>query len=189
MRKCIVYAKTVNVEIKARCSNLELVRHALGKLDAVRHGLDIQIDTYFVVGNGRMKLREGTIENSLIYYRRPNQAGPKVSEVSRFDLSSGDGTLKDVLGKALPVKTVVRKKREIYFLSNIKIHLDEVEGLGSFLEIEAIDASGLHSEQQLDGQCRSLMAKLGVRNEDLIEDSYSDMFDPDGRGESLATAA
>lgn len=170
-----MYAKTLNVEIKARCRDIGAARGRLEELNAVRHGLDEQTDTYFVVPEGRMKLREGRIENSLIFYRRMDQPGPKASHVSRFDLSPADHDLKGVLSDALGVRSVVHKAREIYFLSNVKIHLDEVDGLGSFLEIEAIDTTGQRTRPQLRRQCRALMAKLGVSTEDLLDGSYSDM--------------
>jgi adenylate cyclase, class 2 len=184
-----VYAKTLNVEIKARCPDIGQVRDRLQELKAIRRGRDEQTDTYFVVPEGRMKLREGTIENSLIYYRRTDQPGPKASHVSRFDLDAGERSIKTVLTDALGVSAVVRKTREIYFLSNIKIHLDEVEGLGSFLEIEAIDATGQRTKAQLRRQCRTLMRKLGVSAQDLLDGSYSDMVASTGHSEALADAA
>jgi adenylate cyclase class 2 len=184
-----VYAKTLNVEIKARCRDIDGVRARLEQLKAVRRGLDKQIDTYFAVPEGRMKLREGVIENSLIYYRRTDQPGPKASHVTRVDLRANDASLRAVLAEALGVQAIVRKKREIYFLSNVKIHLDEVEGLGSFLEIEAIDTTGQRTKTQLRRQCRALMAKLSVSPDDLLDGSYSDMVDSTNSDAAMANAA
>ncbi len=74
------------------------------------------------------------------------------------------------------VMVVVDKEREIYFIDNIKIHLDLVKGLGTFLEIEArSEADGL-AEETLNRQCRQLMDEFGVRNDDLVSDSYSDLL-------------
>ena len=71
---------------------------------------------------------------------------------------------------------VVDKEREIYFIDNIKIHLDQVKGLGTFLEIEAQSEDGDKSEGLLNRQCVQLMDELGIRNEDLVNESYSDLL-------------
>ena len=125
----------VNVEIKARCDQPSSVRSILIGLDADYRGLDHQIDTYFNAPHGRLKLREGNIENSLIFYARNDQAGPKQSDIKLCVLPAGT-CLKNVLEKAYGVKAVVDKKREIYFIDNVKFHIDDVQGLGSFVEIE-----------------------------------------------------
>src|SRR4051812_43904611 len=89
----------------------------------------------------RLQLREGNIENCLVYYERENRAGPKQSDVSLFPVVP-DSALKDILSQSLGVLVVVEKQREIYFIDNLKFHIDVVENLGSFVEIEAIDADG-----------------------------------------------
>jgi predicted adenylyl cyclase CyaB len=87
-----------------------------------------------------------------------------------------DPSLKAVLSRALGVLVVVDKHREIHFVDNVKIHLDEVDGLGTFLEIEAIDADGSRSEAELQAQCEAFMADFGVKEGDLLDVSYSDML-------------
>lgn len=164
----------VNVEIKARCANRERVRSKLRELGADYKGTDRQTDTYFDVGKGRLKLREGNIENSLIHYEREDGAGPKESEVSLCPVEGGSG-LKGVLAAALGVVRVVKKEREIYFIGNVKFHIDRVEGLGEFVEIEAIDATGSIGRDKLLGQCRGYMELFGISEEDLVRGSYSDM--------------
>lgn len=109
--------KHLNVEIKARCNNHEKIRDLLRFRNADFKGLDHQIDTYFKVNKGRLKLREGNIENFLIYYERENKEGPKQSDIILFK-SSPDSTLKPILLNACGVLTVVDKKREIYFMGN-----------------------------------------------------------------------
>jgi len=165
----------LNVEIKARCADHEVVRSALESLGSRNVGVDHQVDTYFRVPVGRLKLREGTIENSLIHYQRPDQSGPKTSDVLLYRVDP-DPALKDVLARALGVLVVVDKHREIHFVDNVKIHLDTVEGLGTFLEIEAIDADGTHTEDELQRQCQTFMGHFDVAEEDLLEISYSDML-------------
>ncbi len=167
--------KVINVEIKAMCSDIERIRQILLEKNANFIGLDHQVDTYFRTGSGRLKLREGTIENNLIWYQRPDQAGPKTSHCILYKTEKGS-VLKNILCDAMGVMVVVDKEREIYFIDNIKIHLDLVKGLGTFLEIEAqSEADGL-AEETLNRQCRQLMDEFGVRNDDLVSDSYSDLI-------------
>src|SRR6266542_4550115 len=131
----------INYEFKASCGNIELLESKLKELNPLFIGTDHQVDTYFNVSNGRLKLREGTIENSLIHYNRTNTATAKQSDVILYQ-HQPDKNLKDVLSKALEIKIVVDKKRKIYFIDNVKFHFYEVNELGSFLEVEAIDKDG-----------------------------------------------
>ncbi len=165
----------LNVEIKARCAELEPLRARLTALGARLVGTDLQEDTYFQVPHGRLKLRTGNIENYLIHYLRPDRPEAKTSEVTLLP-AEPDSTLKDLLGKALGVWKVVRKRREIYFIDNVKFHLDTVEGLGTFVEIEAIAWKGEKDEPTLRRQCRAFMEALGITQEALIEGSYSDLL-------------
>ncbi|MBK6935574.1 MAG: class IV adenylate cyclase [Chitinophagaceae bacterium] len=165
----------LNVEIKAKCKNAIFVRQYLLANKADFKGTDMQTDTYFNVPNGRLKLREGNIENNLIFYERTNQAGPKNSH---FNLLKVDNPvdIKEVLTKANGIKAVVKKRREIYYIRNVKFHIDEVPDLGSFVEIEAGNKEAELSQEELLGQCEFYMKEFGVSNEDLIDVSYSDML-------------
>lgn len=165
----------LNVEIKARCTDHGSVQRALANMGSRLVGTDHQVDTYFRVPVGRLKLREGNIENSLIHYLRPDQSGPKTSDVLLYRVAP-DPALKAVLERAMGVLVVVDKQREIHFVDNVKIHLDRVEGLGSFLEIEAIDADGTRTESELLTQCEAFMEAFGVSAHDLVERSYSDLL-------------
>lgn len=165
----------LNVEIKARCQNPADIRSYLLANQADFKGTDEQSDTYFNVRNGRLKLREGTIENNLIFYERTNQAGPKDSHFSLVKVDDALG-LKEVLTKSNGVKVVVKKKREIYYINNVKFHLDEVPGLGSFVEIEAGNVFVDHSQEELKKQCDFYLKEFKIRPEDLVEVSYSDML-------------
>ncbi len=166
----------LNVEIKARCAAPAEIRKLLLANSADFKGTDEQEDTYFSVPEGRLKLRLGPIEKSLIFYNRNNQGGPKTSEVTMADASANGEALKQVLCKALGVKVTVKKSREIYFIDNVKFHLDEVPGLGSFVEIEAIDFDGSIGQTKLDEQCRHYITLFGIQEQDLISVSYSDML-------------
>ena len=165
----------LNVEIKARCKNPDQIRAILKAHQADFRGTDHQIDTYFDNVKGRLKLREGNIENNLIHYLRSNQAGPKKSEVHLYP-TPDSVRLKALLQTALGVKVVVDKKREIYFIKNVKFHLDQVKGLGSFVEIEAIDDDGTIGEPFLLQQCQTYLQLFEIEADDLIEVSYSDLL-------------
>lgn len=163
------------IEIKAHCQHPEKIKTILESNNALFKGIDHQIDTYFQVPKGRLKLREGNIENHLIQYHRPNQAGPKKSSVSLYK-TTPDASLKIVLTNALGIKVVVDKKRAIYFIDNIKFHVDQVQGLGSFVEIEAISEDGSMPEATLLAQCEKYIQLFSIADTDLIDVSYSDML-------------
>ena len=165
----------INIEIKARCEDPELIREILKSKNADFKGKDHQVDTYFIVPNGRLKLREGNIENNLIQYNRPNISGPKQSNFSLYK-TEHNSPLKQLLINSLGIKTIVDKQREIYYLGNIKFHIDEVIDLGSFVEIEAerIDKKG--SIEKLHQQCSEFLHLFEIEESALIHNSYSDML-------------
>ena len=165
----------VIIEIKARCGDPERIREVLRGQKARYMGKDHQVDTYFNVSRGRLKLREGKIENNLIYYERENIKGPKKSSVTLFKTEPGS-SLKVILKKALGVLVVVDKQREIYFIDNVKFHIDDVKNLGSFIEIEAIGEEGAAAEEQLLRDCKHFLKLFNISDDDLIPKSYSDML-------------
>ena len=165
----------VIIEIKARCNRHDFVRSILKETEARSVGLDHQVDTYFKVSKGRLKLREGTIEQNLIRYHRPNQEGPKRSDVTLYK-PTGDPGLKEILVDTMGVLVVVDKHREIYFVDNVKIHLDKVENLGTFVEIEAIDFQGTIGPDKLHEQCEYWMKRFEIKESDLVTCSYSDLL-------------
>jgi len=168
-------AAHLNVEIKATCNNINAAREILLAAGAVNKGTDHQTDTYFHCTHGRLKLRQGHIENSLIFYKRENSATPKGSEVNMMQVTIGE-ELRSVLSAALGVVVSVVKTREIYFIDNVKFHLDTLEGVGTFAEIEAIDLNGTIGEEKLREQCHFYMNMLGILPEHLLTHSYSDML-------------
>lgn len=164
----------INIEIKARCSDQDRIREILKSRNALFSAKDHQVDTYFKVQQGRLKLREGDIEKSLIFYEREDSDGPKRSEV--ILIKDPALSLKEILSKAIGVLVVVDKLREIYFIDNIKFHIDSVKYLGSFVEIEAIDKDGIIGETKLFEQCRFYLGLFGISDEQLISGSYSDLL-------------
>lgn len=165
----------LNVEIKAKTSRANEIEQLLLAKNARYIGLDHQIDTYFKVANGRLKLREGNIENNLIHYHRSNQEGPKQSIVTLYK-SEPNSSLKTILEKANGILVVVDKKRKIFFIENVKFHIDEVSKLGSFVEIEAIDEHGDIELEKLNEQCAYFIKYLGIEDKDLVAISYSDLL-------------
>lgn len=182
----------LNVEIKARCNDASFIRKYLHDQKAEFRGIDEQTDTYFNVNRGRLKLREGRIENNLIYYERANQAGPKQSHFKLVRVEDPPG-LKMALISSLGIKVVVKKTREIYYIKNVKFHIDEVPGLGSFVEIEAGNILADLNEEQLREQCKFYLDVFGIKEESLIQVSYSDMLlekmEDNGRGLRLEEPA
>jgi len=164
-----------NIEVKARCSDLHRVRQILKSKAAEYRGLDNQLDTYFRVKQGRLKLRTGNIENFVIYYNRPDVKGPKLSKVLLVPTNVGS-ELAQILSTCLETLLTARKKREIYFLGNVKIHLDSIDGLGQFVEIEA--QSDGRTETELRAQCEECVNLFDIKTEDLLAQSYSDLLAP-----------
>src|SRR4249920_825537 len=165
----------LNVEIKAICNNASFVRNYLVNHGAVFKGEDEQTDTYFNVNAGRLKLREGNIENNLIFYNRTNQAGPKSSHFHLVKIEDAKG-LKEALERSCGIKMIVRKLRNIYYIDNVKFHIDDVPGLGSFIEIEAGNILADKSEAELLDQCNFYLKELGIQEVDLIAESYSELL-------------
>lgn len=167
--------KHLNIEIKAKCNNHEKIRAILKSRNADFKGTDHQIDTYFKVNNGRLKLREGNIENFLVFYEREDKEGPKQSDVILFK-SDPNSSLKEILLTSLGVLVVVDKQREIYFVENVKFHIDTVKNLGTFMEIEAIDSNGTIGKEKLLEQCENYLLLFSIPKSDLISVSYSDLL-------------
>lgn len=165
----------LNIEIKARHSNIAFVRQYLLVQNAAFIGTDHQIDTYFHTQTGRLKLRQGNIENALIHYSRSDNAGPKKSVVTMTHVPDGE-KLKAILQISNGIKVVVDKQREIYFIDNVKFHIDDVKGLGSFVEIEAIDKDGTLGIDLLQKQCAHYIVALQIEENNLLQNSYSDML-------------
>jgi predicted adenylyl cyclase CyaB len=163
-----------NVEIKARVQDLPALRRAV---EAIADGPPtslIQHDTFFEVPRGRLKLRvldDGTAE--LISYLRDDVGRLRASHYLKAAVTE-PGTLAAVLGAALGAGGVVRKRRSLYRRGATRIHLDEVENLGSFLELEVELAEGQPAD---DGEraARELMAELGIAKEDLVATAYVDL--------------
>ena len=162
-------------EIKAVCHDHGPIRSFLLENGARFVGTDHQKDTYFNVQSGRLKWREGNIESNLIHYFRANQKGPKLSDVTLQEVPKNSNLI-EILTKSLGILTIIQKEREIYFIDNVKFHLDHVIGLGRFIEIEAIDEKRERNQKELKSQCEFYLNKFDIPDVDLIEKSYSDLL-------------
>jgi predicted adenylyl cyclase CyaB len=165
----------INFEFKARVDDPGVLEQRLKAHHPDFKGEDHQLDTYFNVNKGRLKLRQGNIEHALIWYERADTAGAKQSNVLLYQ-HQPDDTLKQILATSLGIKTVVDKKRRIYFIDNVKFHFDRVEGLGSFVEVEAIDKEGNIGMEKLADQCAFYANLFEIQPANYIANSYSDML-------------
>ena len=139
-----------NIELKAVCDDLAAAEMMAKKLPAEFAGMEVQCDTYFRTTCGRLKLRHRTLGTGvngpgarhweLISYHRPDACAPRASHYTLIRVVDGPD-LRELLGKGLGVLIEVRKRRRIYLYDRVRIHLDEVEELGSFLEFEALVGS------------------------------------------------
>ena len=164
-----------NIEIKARVADLPALRSRVLALatDGPQH-LE-QRDTFFPAETGRLKLRrfrDGSGE--LIFYTRPNRAEPKESTFEKVPCPD-PAALEAVLSSALGVRGVVAKNREVFRVGQTRVHLDEVEGLGSFLELEVVLGDDESSEQG-EGIARELLGRLEISADSLIANSYIDLL-------------
>lgn len=167
-----------NIEIKARIGDFSNIRSVLADERAVCKDKDHQCDTYFSVPSGRLKIRAGSIENCIVWYERPDISGPKHCSYQIIPFERGDEKLaeiRELLEKSLGVTVQVVKEREIYFIGNVKIHLDTVAELGHFIEIEAIGEASL-TDDDLLCQCNHLLRRFDIHPESLVACSYSDMI-------------
>jgi adenylate cyclase class IV len=172
-----------NIEVKARCRDLAAAEDAARRLGARRAARLRQHDTYFHVPEGRLKLREiedadapGSAAGELIFYVRPDRAGARRSDYTVADAGPDIAALRSLLGDSLGVRTRVRKERVVYRLDAHRIHLDAVEGLGTFVEIERVMASG-DADAAAHAEVERLAEALGVRSEDVVPVSYADLLD------------
>ena len=165
-----------NIEIKAKYTNHDKARQFCEDLGASCLGTVRQIDTYFRVQKGRLKLREQDAQIAeLIAYVRPDQEYPKCSEFVVIKVDS-PATVKGIFSTLLGIEAVVEKLRTIYILDSARIHIDEVDGIGRFLEIEVLCGSGDgEAIQTATLRARELMEAFEISPKDLIPGSYREM--------------
>jgi predicted adenylyl cyclase CyaB len=162
-----------NVELKARLSSIESAAETSNKLGARFEGELHQIDTYFNCESGRLKLREITPgDDHLVFYTRPDLAESKVSD---YTIQFVDAGIKVLLEQAYGIGVVVEKVRSLWMWENVRIHLDEVKRLGTFIEFEAVLSEGFTDE---DGYAKleRLQKEFGIESADILDGSYADLM-------------
>jgi adenylate cyclase class IV len=172
-----------NIEIKARVGDLENLKQLAEQVSDSAPELLIQEDTFFRVEKGRLKLRVlGPDRAELIYYERADSLAPRPSDYRIFRTSDPE-CLKTLLSIGLGVRGVVRKRRWLYLAGTTRIHLDQVENLGTFVEIEVVLGAG---QTMAEGTAiaRRLMERLGIREADLVEKAYIDLLEEQGPEEA-----
>jgi adenylate cyclase, class 2 len=166
-----------NIEIKATYKNLEKAREICQSLKAEYVGLDRQVDTYFHVPHGRLKLRESSLSGAyLIPYIRPNQEGPKKSNYGILPVANAEHT-KSLFAEMLGIDLVVKKNREIYLIDNVRVHLDEVDELGCFFEFEAVYDEDTEAQRlQEEKKVYDLMKVFDISENSLEKTSYQQLL-------------
>lgn len=165
-----------NIEIKARVDDFNALKARAESLGDKPLEIIPQEDTFFNTEKGRLKLRVLAPDlGYLIYYERPDQDGPKRSDYHLAETRDPE-SLKTALSLALGVRGVVRKTRYLYMAGQTRIHLDEVEGLGHFMELEVVMRAG---QNDTEGQAiaEDLMRRLGVREDALLKGAYIDLIE------------
>ncbi len=174
-----------NIEIKARVRDFPELRRRAETLSDSPLEVIPQQDTFFVTPKGRLKLRVLTSDRAqLIYYERPNQDGPKRSDYFIFNTDDPEN-LKNTLELALGIRGIVKKTRYLCVVGQTRVHLDDVEGLGQFMELEVVLHDG-QSDAEGQAIANDLMKQLGIEPADLIESAYMDLMEErrDWRAES-----
>ncbi len=165
-----------NVEIKAHVPDMEALTSRVSAIADSGPNIVQQDDTFFVCSNGRLKLRELVNNNGeLIFYRRPDETGPKESDYT-IALTTEPAQLRKTLFQAYGVCGRVRKKRTVYMIGQTRIHLDSVDGLGNFLEFEVVLSESETTEHGV-AIANDLLDRLGVSRDDLVEGAYVDLIE------------
>jgi predicted adenylyl cyclase CyaB len=166
-----------NIEIKARLHDRKSMEQIAASLAESGPTLLQQEDTFFACDSGRLKLRviaEG--HGELIYYRRADEEGPKES-FYLLTPTKAPQNLKESLRLANGILGTVIKERTLYLIGRTRVHLDRVEGLGDFVELEVVLAE---NEAQAAGEqeADALMEQLGIAEQDLVRGAYFDLLAP-----------
>jgi len=162
-----------NIELKAKLESLSAARDVASRLTGAAPEIEWQTDTYFAAAFGRLKLRERqALPAQLVWYARPDGRESKPSDYLLAPVADA-ALLKQALTSAYGVLVVVAKRREIYLYENVRIHLDQVSGLGDFLEFEAVLSTG---DQDAAGHAllSALCRRFAIEPRHLVADSYSD---------------
>jgi adenylate cyclase class IV len=164
-----------NIEIKAHVADLPALTARVAAIADSGPVAIAQDDTFFRCENGRLKLRDyGDGSGDLIFYRRPDQGGPKASFYVLSPTAS-PATLREALTLAHGVSGRVVKQRTLFMVGRTRVHLDRVQGLGDCMELEVVLEDGEACEVGVR-EAQAWMARLGIGSEALIEGAYVDLL-------------
>jgi adenylate cyclase, class 2 len=163
-----------NIEIKVCCADLHQVRQRAGELGARYEWTHRDTDTYFRVPHGRLKLRQtdGSPNSTLIAYERPDETASRISRYHLVNVNEGN-PLREMLANTLGVLATVVKTRELFMYGSTRIHLDIVDGLGTFVELETV--IGDQTESDARAEHSYVLTALGLEEFDVVAKSYSDL--------------
>ncbi|HEY5311230.1 MAG TPA: class IV adenylate cyclase [Pirellulales bacterium] len=165
-----------NIELKARLGSLAAARQVAVQVATEHLGIQRQVDTYFGSRDGRLKLREiDGRQAQLVWYERPDQPSAKLSNYILAAVDS-PAEVKRALAHACGTRVVVEKQREVFLADNVRIHLDQVAGLGDFIEFEAVlgpQVSAIEGHRQV----AALALRFGIADEMRIQASYADLLE------------
>lgn len=165
-----------NIEIKARISDFEALMDRVVRIADSGPTIIDQEDTFFKSRKGRLKLRKfSEAEGELIYYDRPDAVTPTECNYILVPISTPDD-IGRALSESLGIRGVVRKRRTLYLAGQTRIHVDDVEGLGRFVELEVVLREG---QSPGDGEriAHDLMERLQIAEEKLVERAYIDLLE------------
>lgn len=163
-----------NIELKARCADLDAAAGACRRLGARFEWTRRQVDTYFRVAEGRLKLRVSTPgEALLVSYRRADEAAARDSQYELRPVEDAEAVLGEFTARH-GILARVAKTRTLYLLGHIRIHLDRVEGLGTFIEFEAV-MDDQHEDAPTRERLAALRRAFGIGDEDLLGESYAEL--------------
>ncbi len=164
-----------NVEIKARVDDIDSLE---SKVVGIADGKPIEIiqdDTFFRCSSGRLKVRSfSDAEGELIFYQRVDESGPRES-FYLVSKTTEPAKLREVLSQAYGIGGRVLKRRMLYFKGRTRIHVDRVEELGSFLELEVVLIDDESSENGIE-EAKAILSELDINDDQLIEGAYVDLL-------------
>jgi predicted adenylyl cyclase CyaB len=164
-----------NLEIKVATHNIEDIKSKTIKIGAEDFGILYQVDTYFLIGKNRLKLREEKNRSYLVFYVRPDTLNSKFSKYYIINISLFFSKfIKKSLAFIFGVKVVVNKTRNLFIYKNTRIHLDEVKSLGSYVELETVFKEG-GDEEELKKEHNFIIESLSLNKFELVKESYSDL--------------
>lgn len=164
-----------NVEVKARLADPAAFRARVEELADEGPTLLEQEDTFFFSRRGRLKLRKQAEGSELIYYERSNMTGPAESQYF-IESFAEPASIEAMLSVALDVRGTVRKSRRLYRIGQTRVHIDEVFGLGSFVELE-VELGAIEESARGEAIARELTERLGLQEEDMVAESYIDLLE------------